>query len=102
MSFLNNNGKIKWTKYLYLNDIGDFWFPLLALLALSPMSFKKGPFFCTYYKQNMENMVPSVGSPSISQFDKNDHFFQLLTYKMTRISNTFENDYHNSNSVREQ
>ena len=42
-SFLNNNGKIEWTKYLYLNDIGDFGFPLLTLLALSPMSFKKGP-----------------------------------------------------------
>ena len=44
LSFLNNNGKIEWTKYLYLNDIGDFGFPLLTLLALSPMSFKKGPF----------------------------------------------------------
>ena len=43
LSFLNNNGKIEWTKYLYLNDIGDFGFPLLALLALCPMSFKKGP-----------------------------------------------------------
>ena len=43
LSFLNNNGKIEWTKYLYLNDIGDFGFPLLTLLALSPMSFKKGP-----------------------------------------------------------
>ena len=43
LSFLNNNGKIEWKKYLYLNDIGDFGFPLLALLALSPMSFKKGP-----------------------------------------------------------
>ena len=43
LSFLNNNGKIEWPKYLYLNDIGDFGFPLLALLALSPMSFKKGP-----------------------------------------------------------
>ena len=26
-----------------LKDIGDFGFPLLMLLALSPMSFKKGP-----------------------------------------------------------
>ena len=46
LPFLNNNGKIEWAKYIYLNDIGDFGFPLfplLALLALCPMSFKKGP-----------------------------------------------------------
>ena len=49
-SFLNNNGKIEWTKYLYLNDIRDFGFPLLALLALSPMSFKKGPKNLTFFK----------------------------------------------------
>ena len=42
-SFLNNNGKIEWPKCLYLNDIGYFGFPLLTLLALCPMSFKKGP-----------------------------------------------------------
>ena len=39
-SFLNNKGKIERTKYLYLHDIGDFGFPLLALC---PMSIKKGP-----------------------------------------------------------
>ena len=44
LSFLNNNGKIEWPKYLYLIDIGDFGFLLLALLTLCPMSFKKGPF----------------------------------------------------------
>ena len=41
--YLNNNGKFGQSKYPYLNDNGKFWFPLLALLALCPMSFKKGP-----------------------------------------------------------
>ena len=44
-TYLNNNGKLEWPKYPYLNDIGDFWFPLLALLALCPMLFKSCPFF---------------------------------------------------------
>ena len=53
LAFLNNNRKIEWTKYLYLNDIGDFGFPLLALLALSPMSFKKGPLLCNLRKYKL-------------------------------------------------
>ena len=40
LSYLNNNGKLEWPKYPYLNDNGKVWFPLLALLALCPMSFK--------------------------------------------------------------
>ena len=62
LSFLNNNGKIEWIKYLYLNDIGDFGFLLLALLALSPMSFKKGPIHQTNsnqkcYSQKTVNLI---------------------------------------------
>ena len=62
-SFLNNNRKIEWPKCLYLNDIRYFGFPLLTLLALSPMSFKKGPKFrvhsnVTFTPLNVSTIVP--------------------------------------------
>ena len=53
LSFLNNNGKIEWKKYLHLNNIGDFGFLLLTLLALCPMSFKKGPKIGVATKDNI-------------------------------------------------
>ena len=62
-------------------DIGDFGFPLLMLLALSPMSFKKGPNLGMLEIRSARSKILGDQTRSLARTSaRSQHYFQVKKF----------------------